>query len=323
MLTGCLKSLGKQLSSVDRAEIEDSYNRHLKTKPEYEAAVSALTDYHKSLFDQTNEFRAQVGLKPAEYSPVKLPKALAPEKGFEITGQSEPTPTTGAGKLKYQRDEARREADTDALTGIANRRALDRALPTAESDPNTSIISFDANNFGQVNKQLGEKAGDKALTEIADAFKQAAEENNTGARVFRRGGDEFVMIAPKDKAEAIRDRAEQLYGERKYGDTNVSVSGTVGNTFDEANATLQAAKAERKGRATIPANASQNNVGVESGNNTGEPAVTEQGASGASEKEVDTALLKQSFPIPDRPNDSPTSTTEADPPSNSHETESE
>jgi diguanylate cyclase (GGDEF)-like protein len=213
------------------------------------------------------------------------PEINPEEKGFEITGQTGSQPTTAVGKLIEQRNVARREANTDPLTGIANRRALDRALPTAEKDPDTSVISFDANNFGQVNKQLGERAGDRVLVELGNAFKQAAEESNTGARVFRRGGDEFVMLAPKDKAEAIRDRAEQIFGERKYGDTSVSVSGSVGANFDEANAGLQPAKAKRKG-ATIPPDGIQDSQPARTGNNSGEPPASEQEGRSGSEEET-------------------------------------
>jgi diguanylate cyclase (GGDEF)-like protein len=206
------------------------------------------------------------------------------EKGFEITEQTGPQATTAVGRLKEQRDTARREADTDPLTGIANRRALDRALPNAEKDPNTSVVSFDANNFGQINKKLGETEGDKALIDIANAFKQAAEESKTGARVFRRGGDEFVMLVPKEKAEAIRSRAEELYGEKKYGETTVSVTGTIGNNFSEANSLLQAAKAERKNRATMPSDGSEITQPVSTRDNQGESPVPEQGASFGTEE---------------------------------------
>jgi diguanylate cyclase (GGDEF)-like protein len=211
-------------------------------------------------------------------------RKIQPEKGFDVTGQTGPEATSAVGRIKEQRDIARREADTDQLTGIANRRALDKALPTAEKDPDTSVISFDANNFGQINKKLGEVEGDKALKEIADAFKKAAEESKTGARLFRRGGDEFVMLAPKDKADAIRSRAEELYGDRTYGDTTVSVSGTVGNTFDEANSQLQAAKATRKS-ATIPADAQENSESTGAGNNSRKSSASEQTGSGKAQEE--------------------------------------
>jgi diguanylate cyclase (GGDEF)-like protein len=144
---------------------------------------------------------------------------------------------------------AEKEARTDPLTGLANRRSLDEALPAAEADPNTSIISFDANNFGQVNKELGEDAGDAALKDVGDALNQAAKENGIPGRVFRRGGDEFVILAPRNVADKVRESAEKLYGDRQYGKTTVSLTGTVGNTFAKANEKLQSAKAERKARA--------------------------------------------------------------------------
>jgi diguanylate cyclase (GGDEF)-like protein len=144
-----------------------------------------------------------------------------------------------------RRINAERAAEMDDLTGVANRKALNKALPSAEADANTSVIAFDANNFGKINKEVGQEEGDKALVDVASAIKQAAEESGVN-RVFRRGGDEFVVLAPKAKADAIRARAEELYGEKKYGTTAVSISGTVGNTFTEADSTLQAAKTKRK-----------------------------------------------------------------------------
>src|SRR5690606_26450384 len=75
-------------------------------------------------------------------------------------------------------------------------------------------------------------------------------------RIFRRGGDEFVILAPKDKAEAVRTRAEEIFGARQVGDVEVSLSGTVGDTFREADATLQALKAERKAGAAAREGAS-------------------------------------------------------------------
>lgn len=152
-------------------------------------------------------------------------------------------------RVREQRDRARRAAETDPLTGAGNRAALDRALPTAEADPNTAVVVFDANNFGQVNKQIGQEAGDAMIREIHGALVRAAEEVGVPGRIFRRGGDEFVILAPKDKAEAVRTRAEEIFGSRQAGDVEVSLSGTVGDTFREADATLQARKAERKARA--------------------------------------------------------------------------
>lgn len=150
-----------------------------------------------------------------------------------------------------RRQEAERAANTDALTGLANRRALDAALPTAEADPATAVVAFDLNNAGKVNKTHSQEAGDQVIRDAADAVQQAAEEHGVGGRVFRRGGDEIVALVPADRAAAMRDRAEALFGEQRFEDGKggaytVSLTGTHGETFKAADAELQARKAQRK-----------------------------------------------------------------------------
>lgn len=145
---------------------------------------------------------------------------------------------------------AERAADTDPLTGLYSRRALDKALPSAEQDPSVAVLVFDANNFGQVNKLVSQKAGDDMIRQVAGAVKQAAEEVGMGERVFRRGGDEIVALVPKDQADSVIKRAEEIFGVKQVsgnGKTvNISLSGNAGNTFDEADAGLQAIKKARK-----------------------------------------------------------------------------
>jgi diguanylate cyclase (GGDEF)-like protein len=170
-------------------------------------------------------------------------------------------------KAEDQRDIANRRAETDKLTGLGNRDALDKALPAAEKDPNTSVVVFDANNLGIVNKLVehGEIAGDTVVQRAANAINQAAQEAGVPQRVFRRGGDEFVALLPKTQADAITARAEEIMGEQTFkgthGQTDVpttartSLTGSVGDTFEIADRALQGLKAKRKaeGIAAAPA----------------------------------------------------------------------
>jgi diguanylate cyclase (GGDEF)-like protein len=154
------------------------------------------------------------------------------------------------------RNKAERAANMDALTGLANRRALDAAMVMAELDAETCVILFDANNFGQVNKLVSHEAGDVILVQVADAIKTAAEAFGMGQRVFRRGGDEFVVLAPMAVAEQIRTMAEAIFGTHEVHGLDiesgtvkhclVSVSGTLGRTFSEADAILQRRKIAQK-----------------------------------------------------------------------------
>lgn len=153
-------------------------------------------------------------------------------------------------EMAEARNVAEREANMDALTGVANRNAYTKALSTAEADPNTSIVRFDVNGFKGVNDTQGHAVGDDALKVVAESIANAAEEHGVRARVFRVGGDEFAVLAPTDKAPLIRDRAEQIYGTREHGtDGNTvqtSISGGAGLTDAEADASSYARKQLRK-----------------------------------------------------------------------------
>lgn len=244
-----------ETQSVDAAQNQYSKEAVKPQAPEYQP----LRD---SFAERMRQRKADEAAKQSE------------DRGVEIVSEGEQTGKAEilkeeVKKARSGRRSAEREAEMDALTNVGNRRALDKALPSAEADPNTSVISFDANNFGQVNKIKGEVAGDEMLKGMVSAIETAAKEVSPNARVFRRGGDEIVVLAPKDAAEQIRAKAEEIFGERIIeGDgkkVSVSLSGSVGNTFETANQPLQAAKAARKAKSeaapvTVPEAKAQQSV---------------------------------------------------------------
>ncbi len=104
-----------------------------------------------------------------------------------------------------------RQALTDALTGLPNRRHLDQAL--AAADPNTEIalIRLDLDRFKQVNDILGHAAGDFVLRHVAGILRNTVRPEDLPARV---GGDEFVILcAPGTTQEIGRDIAQRLLDE--------------------------------------------------------------------------------------------------------------
>jgi GGDEF domain-containing protein len=149
-------------------------------------------------------------------------------------------------ELKNERRRLERLAMIDPLTGVANRAALDLALPTAERDDLTAIVLFDANNFGLINKIAGHRFGDITLKAIATTLVHVAECYNVGTRVFRYGGDEFVVLCPRHYAELLRNQAEFAFGVR-FPAASVSISGTYGETLAAADEQLQDRKTRRKG----------------------------------------------------------------------------
>ncbi|MDQ3711508.1 MAG: hypothetical protein M3388_04740, partial [Acidobacteriota bacterium] len=70
MLKNCIKKVGKQLNAVERGELEEAFDAHLKQgMSEYDASSAALAGFHRSIFDAVNRLRVQVGLKQSEYKP--------------------------------------------------------------------------------------------------------------------------------------------------------------------------------------------------------------------------------------------------------------
>src|SRR5215213_6221504 len=98
-------------------------------------------------------------------------------------------------------------AYTDALTGLASRRAVETALeeacdaPTRPGSP--ALVLCDIDDLKQVNDSGGHAAGDRALCRAADALVAAALPYED-AVVGRFGGDEFCVLLPSGSAEDAR-----------------------------------------------------------------------------------------------------------------------
>ena len=162
--------------------------------------------------------------------------------------------------------EARKLAETDALTGLYNQRyfheTLRREVMRAHRyQRQLALIVFDLDDFKTVNDQIGHLAGDRVLAQAADRLREAVRSVDIPCRI---GGDEFAVILP----ESSSGDAEQLYrrvqnamrgtalgdqerlrmsagiAELQHGDTAASV-------FERADSALYRAKELGKDRADV------------------------------------------------------------------------
>lgn len=97
----------------------------------------------------------------------------------------------------------RQAAERDALTGLRNRRVcwadLEPAISAARPDAPVTVAVVDVDDFKAINDRYGHAVGDLALRHIADRLTRSVRETD---RVYRVGGEEFVIALPATTAEA-------------------------------------------------------------------------------------------------------------------------
>lgn len=95
-------------------------------------------------------------------------------------------------RLQGGKTEAEEQAFTDTLTGLGNRRLLERvAKRLIAGERDFALLSLDLDFFKAVNDSLGHAAGDHVLRAAAQAMLEEIRSEDT---VLRFGGDEFVLI---------------------------------------------------------------------------------------------------------------------------------
>lgn len=102
-------------------------------------------------------------------------------------------------KLHRDLELARKEAMTDSLTALANRKSFDMELHRAVSDVQTgesstfTLMMLDIDHFKAFNDNFGHQVGDQVLKLVAKTLKEGVKGRDT---VARYGGEEFSVILP-------------------------------------------------------------------------------------------------------------------------------
>lgn len=115
--------------------------------------------------------------------------------------------------LSTELEHARRESETDVLTGLGNRKRLEVAIERAMqlhaiSRAPLSLLMMDLDGLKKVNDTLGHPAGDAALASFAGCMAKTFLQDSD--ELCRIGGDEFVALLPGTKLDLAEKLANRL-----------------------------------------------------------------------------------------------------------------
>jgi diguanylate cyclase (GGDEF)-like protein len=217
------------------------------------------------LFDAVREF----GLTEADFAPSDLAMELL------YLQEAKEAVLTELRALNLRLEQARlsaeAQAQADPLTGLANRRALERAIGDAVAALDRGGLPFalmhlDLDRFKAVNDSLGHAAGDRILERVARILRTETRKGDVVARV---GGDEFVLLLHgvsdpcrlKELAGRIIARLEEpCLIEGAPCRISGSIGGVISSAYArpdpdrmhaDADAALYAAKRAGRGRCTL------------------------------------------------------------------------
>jgi diguanylate cyclase len=141
-------------------------------------------------------------------------------------------------EIRFSLYQAEQRAQTDALTGLANRHALDKFLRRAqinamEAGETLSVLLIDIDNFKAFNDRFGHLIGDQVLRLIAQVLKESLQDRDLAARL---GGEELIAVIPGANlalaakvAELIRRTvAERPIVRRATGELLANVTVSIG-----------------------------------------------------------------------------------------------
>jgi len=115
-------------------------------------------------------------------------------------------------RTNNQRDQLQQLAIHDPLTGARNRRAMNEELKIAASTfrrhGNTyGVLIMDLDHFKRINDNYGHQAGDQVLVDFVELIKSSSRKED---RLFRFGGEEFLLLLPNTERAGLLAAAQHL-----------------------------------------------------------------------------------------------------------------
>lgn len=187
--------------------------------------IEKLTKLQEKTLVECNTQQIDLPSLTSKFNEIQLHMSQEVKKANEIISQ-----------LTTQVKTLEEKSNLDSLTKVYNRRALSSHLKLLCSNSDLPyefhLLMLDIDDFKSINDKHGHLAGDKVLIFIANIFKKTLRE---GDKVFRYGGEEFVIILNRvdsEHCEKITKRLLEIISSNKliYKGEGLRVTMSVGTT---------------------------------------------------------------------------------------------
>ena len=223
----------KQIDSIEHAKsaFNNAYkeiaNKSISSYQHTNERFEKLSQMHEeTLNNYTDENAINISDMTEKFSEIQTHMMDEIKKANEIIS-----------KLSSQVQKLEKDSNIDSLTKVFNRRALGTYLSnlcvTKDIPYELYLVMLDIDDFKIINDTYGHVAGDKILIFIANILKKTLRD---GDKVFRYGGEEFVLILNRVDSEhckKILSRILEILNKNKlfYKGNNIHVTASMGSTI--------------------------------------------------------------------------------------------
>jgi diguanylate cyclase len=178
-----------------------------------DAASGSTTSYSESLADASAKLS---GTNDRDTLRVVIERLIEGTREMEVNNRKLEASLSASKQeieqLQQNLAVVRTESQTDALTGLANRKLFDNAVAKAVAEAKAageplSLLMADVDHFKQFNDKFGHQTGDQVLRLVAQSMKQNVRSQDIAARY---GGEEFVVALPNAVLRSAIGVADQI-----------------------------------------------------------------------------------------------------------------
>ena len=181
-----------------------AYCEHLAEAYERSGDLRAALDYYKRFHTLFAVVASEAAQRSAGVAAIRLETSRAKDYALLERARAEELHHSNLELAKHAESLLRQSLE-DPLTGLANRRFLDRLL--VADGPRYSVALLDVDHFKQVNDGFSHQIGDEVLRQLARLLRQSCRPADHAARY---GGEEFALLLSDLSEEAVVKVAERL-----------------------------------------------------------------------------------------------------------------